>query len=733
MPSSIVSPFPVFNDLDGAPLENGYIYIGQSNLNPETAPVNVFWDAARTIPAPQPIRTIGGFPSRNGSPSNVYVENDTYSITVRNSRRVFVYSAFDQSDAPSSVFDISTQVITATSITQLTFTLTAFTYLPGTDTLQVYRNGLRLTNVTDYVETNGNTVTLTNPPAVGDEFLFQGGAVITGDQVPGTSVSFIQAGTGAVTRNMQDKVRESVSVLDFGADPTGGTDSTLQIQAAIDASESISIPKGIYKISALLNTPSGRKTYIYGDGAGVSVIKQAALTAGGIKFNLAYAQGGGIDGLTITSNVTAQAAGSTGIGLHVVNANDSFVASNFEVLSFDKGIRVDGSYQPKFQNFRVLYFTDYGINLSPYSGAGTETAGSSWREGKISNFGFSGVSTASVGILIQQASGEFFDTIDVTTCNVGIEINPTSSSWARYLFMTKVLGDTCNTNWIFDGTDGYVVANEFTQCWSSNSQGTGIIFQGANIDTQKWIGGWIRDSRNHGVELNGGANVSFIGTEVTKNSASAANTYDGIKIASNVSSFKIIGCRIGNVSQTVPSGTQRYNISIGAGTSNGYTICDNDLNNAGTLPINNASSGSGFCINNNVPTLTPGVNVSSKSPSAIASSSGITSGVTTFFGCLGTSTNVNSSPFYQSKPGIISDLWVACDTAPGAGQSFTYTVCVNGTPSAMTATISGASSFLAYTSANPVAFSNADAITVRLVTSAGAATANHRGYFSTEN
>jgi hypothetical protein len=198
MPSSIISPFPVFNDLDGSPLENGYIFIGQSNLNPETAPVNVFWDAARTIPAAQPIRTIGGFPSRNGSPSNVYVEADTYSITVRNSRRVFVYSAFDQSDAPSSVFDISTQVITATA-GQTTFTLTTFTYLPGTDTLQVYRNGLRLTSGTDYAESSTSIVTLTAPAAVGDELLFQGGKVIRNGNalVPGISLGDFADDTAA--------------------------------------------------------------------------------------------------------------------------------------------------------------------------------------------------------------------------------------------------------------------------------------------------------------------------------------------------------------------------------------------------------------------------------------------------------------------------------------------------------------------------------------------------------
>jgi hypothetical protein len=256
MSSSIVSPFPFFTDTTGSALEGGYIYLGQSNLNPETAPVNVFWDAALTIPAGQPIRTVGGYPSRAGTPSRMYVATDTYSITVRNKNRALVFSAFDQSDAPTSVFDISTQLITATA-SQTTFTLTTFTYLPGTETLEVYRNGLRLNLGLDYLETNSVTITLTAPAAVGDQFLFQGGAVITGDQVPGSDVSFIQAGTGAITRNMQDKVRESVSVLDFGADPTGGTDSTTKIQAAITAVSAnggtVHFPVGTYLITGTLN------------------------------------------------------------------------------------------------------------------------------------------------------------------------------------------------------------------------------------------------------------------------------------------------------------------------------------------------------------------------------------------------------------------------------------------------------------------------------------------------
>ena len=231
MSSSIVSPFPFFTDTTGAPLEGGYIYIGQSNLNPETAPVNVFWDSALTIPAPNPVRTVGGYPSRAGTASRLYVSTDTYSITVRNRNHVLVFSAFDQTDAPTSVFDISTQLITATA-SQTTFSLTTFTYLPGPDTLQVYRDGLRLNLGLDYLETNSSTVTLTAPAALGDQFLFQGGGVITSNQVPGSSVSFIQAGTGAITRNMQDKARESVSVLDFGAVGDGITNDAPAFHAA---------------------------------------------------------------------------------------------------------------------------------------------------------------------------------------------------------------------------------------------------------------------------------------------------------------------------------------------------------------------------------------------------------------------------------------------------------------------------------------------------------------------
>lgn len=87
----VSSPFPIFEDVDGQPLENGMIYIGTVNLNPQSNPVAVFWDAALTQPAAQPIRTSGGFPVRSGTPSRIYTAS-SYSIMVTNSKEKLVFS-----------------------------------------------------------------------------------------------------------------------------------------------------------------------------------------------------------------------------------------------------------------------------------------------------------------------------------------------------------------------------------------------------------------------------------------------------------------------------------------------------------------------------------------------------------------------------------------------------------------------------------------------------------------
>lgn len=95
------SPFPVYVDIDGKPLSQGYVYFGVSGANPETTPQAVYWDEALTIPAAQPIRTLNGFFVRNGSPANVYLAA-VYSVVVRNKNRVLLYSSLVNPGVPAS-------------------------------------------------------------------------------------------------------------------------------------------------------------------------------------------------------------------------------------------------------------------------------------------------------------------------------------------------------------------------------------------------------------------------------------------------------------------------------------------------------------------------------------------------------------------------------------------------------------------------------------------------------
>src|SRR5438067_11286985 len=164
----VEQPFKTYTGLDGKPLDNGYVYFGQPNQNPQTAPVTVFWDTAGTIPAEQPLRTASGYIMRGGTPANVFFDG-AYSELVLDSKNRHVFYA-RTSDEFSIISAVKNFVISLAA---------------------------------------------------------SAGASLIG---------FVQAGVGAVSRSVQDKARERVSVEDFG--PTGaGDDDTAVIQKAIDAAD----------------------------------------------------------------------------------------------------------------------------------------------------------------------------------------------------------------------------------------------------------------------------------------------------------------------------------------------------------------------------------------------------------------------------------------------------------------------------------------------------------------
>lgn len=101
----ITSPYQQFFDLDGGPLDGGRVYFGSVGTNP-LIPANqvpIFWDAAGTQPAAQPIMTSNGYMHRSGTPSAVF-SDAAYSMAVYSNRGELVaYSKDAQSGSGFSI------------------------------------------------------------------------------------------------------------------------------------------------------------------------------------------------------------------------------------------------------------------------------------------------------------------------------------------------------------------------------------------------------------------------------------------------------------------------------------------------------------------------------------------------------------------------------------------------------------------------------------------------------
>jgi parallel beta-helix repeat protein len=77
-------------------------------------------------------------------------------------------------------------------------------------------------------------------------------------------IGHISTGSGAVATTVQAKLRETVSVLDFGADPTGVTDSRTAIVNAIATGKDVYFPKGTYRTNSGI-TISTSDQRLYGE------------------------------------------------------------------------------------------------------------------------------------------------------------------------------------------------------------------------------------------------------------------------------------------------------------------------------------------------------------------------------------------------------------------------------------------------------------------------------------
>jgi hypothetical protein len=249
--TQVTGPYPIFTDLDGTPLDDGYLYIGEINQDPEQNPIQVFWDANLTIAATQPIRTSNGYAYRNGTPALLYTAGE-FSITIRNKREEFVlYSPVGYGFDPAAVSaSVVKNDFTGDGV-EVDFVLSAS---PSTIlATNVFINGVYQEK--DSYTLSGNTITFSIAPPLSSsiEILTNETGIINSGNA--NDISYTLTAPGATLQSVQTKLEQYVSVMDFGAVGDNVANDTAAIQAAIDYAaplgKMVFIPSGTYKITKL--------------------------------------------------------------------------------------------------------------------------------------------------------------------------------------------------------------------------------------------------------------------------------------------------------------------------------------------------------------------------------------------------------------------------------------------------------------------------------------------------
>ena len=277
-----VTPSPIggfaaqFFDNNGVILSGGKIYTYAAGT---TTPQASYTSAAGVTPHTNPIilDSAGRVPG-----GEIWLTDGLiYKFVIETALAVLI-GTYDNITGVNSNFvnyTVQEEVITATA-GQTVFNLSTINYTPGTNSLSVYIDGVNQYVGDSYLETDSDTVTFTSGVHVGGEVKFTTAIQTTTAAIPATAVAFTgfkgqigsaqdladndgsdwigftASGTGAVARSGQDKMRDIVSVKDFGAVGDGVADDTAEIQAAITAAvaakRDVYFPYGIYKVNTTL-------------------------------------------------------------------------------------------------------------------------------------------------------------------------------------------------------------------------------------------------------------------------------------------------------------------------------------------------------------------------------------------------------------------------------------------------------------------------------------------------
>lgn len=407
-------------------------------------------------------------------------------------------------------------------------------------------------------------------------------------------LGWIQAGTGAVARSISSRLRDVVSVKDFGAVGDGTTDDTAAIQAAINAvlayggayCVALYIPPGKYKLTATININVNNYNFaMYGAGPLASQFVRSGNYGDTFALTTLPAARFSNFGVQMSTEMTTGAHFNC-VGLYHVKFDNMKVSDGY--VNF----RLRGCSGVTFAEMIIeggQYFTDAGykggsanLKLETYAGGANNGIGVSNSTLDPNSLTPETNSKYQSSVIVEEVDGFWMSNTHIAGGGLShLGINPVAGKTLTGVKLTNCWLDYWALNNLSITPAGtQVVQNiEFDQCTFQGSTDQLISVDNAYLTGLKFTGCTFEFGSLGAGNVIAGKHITWSGCTWKGNNGGAAN---GSTLT--ITSANVIGVSIsGGTMDAGPS--VLYNINTGAVPPSRMTVDGVSFGGAGTTDI----------------------------------------------------------------------------------------------------------------------------------------------------
>jgi hypothetical protein len=415
-------------------------------------------------------------------------------------------------------------------------------------------------------------------------------------------VGYISSATGATSRTVQAKLRDFVSVKDFGAVGDGVADDTAAITAAIGSGAlQIYFPPGTYNTSGGHSLNGRNGLQLIGAGVGAAILNITHASNNLFSIGATVTNNLLIEGFTVTSTSVVRTGGWV---FAVVDAFDSTgTLSNSTIRDLQIMKQVNGLWIAKYQFVNIE-------NVLMYSWVGTsgrglmigQTTTSAVNQGSqcyVKNVQIYGNDLAGgVPVLAYGFWIEDCDAVQMVDSGVGgvittglvLTANAGGHSPSNHFFVDSVFDATKSGACVTFGGAGTFQQIMWTGCWIASAgrltggaiEAVGLAFvAGPTYSDVSFIGGTVYNCCGTGIYIAKGGTITIADTKITGNGSSAATDKYGIWVnpsAATALGLNITGCTLNNATGDIrfEANARDYKVTgcyLGTGLTNLGATC----------------------------------------------------------------------------------------------------------------------------------------------------------------